>query len=200
VIKKIFSIINAFIFVIFIIIVGGFVVFYLNRKEDFRYKEPEIQHNDNVLGESTIMLDERIEIMEKNLNDNQQATLILTELEAKEFIKSSITNSFMKWLPVKTDEFYLDFSLNKAYFHSSGLFGIDVVSEIISMETEAGTYYPKVEKVSIGPIKLPDFVSEKADSAVFQAVEQMKTQSYGNRKITKLRFMQDKVVLEFELI
>ncbi len=199
-IRKFFLLITGGALLILSLFIGGIGLFIYSQKDNFMYKGPQIEADSQVLGEATIDLEERIDTLEKNLDESGTATLILTEFEAEEFITSFITNSNIKWLPVKADEFYLDFALNTGYFHSAGPFGLDISSQFVSEETEAGTYYPKPEKLSVGPIKLPDFISDKLDQAVYQAIEQMKTQNFGSRKLTKLRFMQDKVVVEFEKV
>lgn len=199
-IQKFISTIIGGAFLIITLAIGGFGLFVYAQRDNFMYKGQEIDDSSKILGEATIDLEERIDTLEKNLSDSGVGTLILTEFEAEEFIKSFITNSNIKWLPVKIDEFYLDFALNTGYFHSSGPFGLDIMTQFVSEETEAGTFYPKAEKVAIGPINLPKFIPDKVNSAVYQAFEQMKTQNFGSRKLTKLRFMQDKVVVEFEKV
>lgn len=198
-IRKFCSFITGGFITVLVIVVGGIGLFIYSQKEKFLYKSTT-KGDSNVLGEATINLESKIDNLEKNLEDSGVATLILDEFEAEEFLKSYISNANIKWLPIKQDDFYLDFALNNGYFHSRSFFDLDFLIQTVAEETDSGTYYPKLESVKIGPISLPKIISEKIDGVVYQAVEQLKTENLGGRKITKLRFMQDKVVIEFEKV
>jgi hypothetical protein len=198
-IHNFFSVLFKGIFISAFLAVIGLGTYLYKQKDNYLYKE-DVVVNEDVLGEATVSLDGELESMEITLEETGTATLVLDEFETEQFIKSFISNSKFKWIPLFQDDFYLDFASNGAFLHSRGVWDVDVTVQIIAEKTDSDSYYPKIENIMYGPLSTPSFISEKLDDIIYQAVEQMKTEGFGGRKISKFRFMQDKVIIVFDKV
>lgn len=153
-----------------------------------------------ISAEEADKLDEKLANFGKSMESSEakSATLILSEKEAGHLLNSSIAEQEVGGLGVFKD-FDFDFEPESANIYATGPYNSEFKVEIF-IEKEDDSILPFARNVNLGKLKLPSAVVNKINDAIYQGVEQMKTENMGSLKITNLRIMQDSVVIEVEKV
>jgi len=140
---------------------------------------------------------DKITSFNETFRDENKAELILSEEEASFMLDRYISTTDDSDLFIFRNSI-IDFGPDRATIYADGIIGSEFKVDI-KVNTDDGIV-PIVDGVYIGRIKAPTFFSDKISLIIEQALEQLKTSNLGSQKITRLRFMQDSVVIEITKI
>ena len=138
-------------------------------------------------------LSEKIKTFNSSLEENGSADLVLSENEATLFLNTYLFELQDYYFNV-FDNFLVDIESGRAYVYADGPSGTDFKMQFVSNLNEG--IIIETDEIYIGKVRVPGVVREKINDGVYQGVEQLKTSNFGGLKITRLKFIEDAIVLE----
>lgn len=142
-------------------------------------------------------LDSKLETFDDSLKEDNSADLILSEYEATLFLNSYLSELQDYYVNI-FDNFLVDIESGRAYIYADGPGGTDLKIQFISDIENGGVV--KADEIYIGKLRVPGIAREKVNGIVYQGLEQLKTNNFGGIKVTRLKFLEDSLVLELTKI
>ena len=136
---------------------------------------------------------EKVETFTSSLQENGRADIVLSENEATLFLNTYLSEVQDYYFSV-FDNFLVDIESGRAYVYADGPSGTDFKMQFVSSLED--DIILETDEIYIGKVRVPGIVREKINSGVYQGIEQLKTSNFGGMKITRLKFLENSIVLE----
>lgn len=138
-------------------------------------------------------LNDKLDSFNLSLNSNGKADLVLLENEATLFLNTYLAELQDYYFGI-FENFLIDIESDRAYVYADGPGGTQFKMQFVS-NVDSGIIL-ETDEIYIGKLRIPGILREKLNSGIYQGIEQLKTSNLGGMKITRLKFVENSMILE----